>query len=57
MNLLSQELKYINDVLSRLRFDGPDQNPRGIRDLLGMCERKALELERKVDRIEIRDLS
>lgn len=30
----ARDLEYVSKVLDTLRFDGTDQNPKGIRDLL-----------------------
>lgn len=39
-----KELKFVEAVLSTLSFAGMDQNPKGIRDILG---RAIYELERR----------
>ncbi len=32
---IANNVRYVSEVLNELRFDGLDQNPKGIRDLLG----------------------
>lgn len=43
---LSKDLRYVSDTLDRLRFANMDQNPHGIRDILGNAIYRAEKLER-----------
>jgi hypothetical protein len=45
---LSDTLDYISNTLGNQRFAGLDQNPKGIRDLLGTAVQEAKRLEREL---------
>lgn len=48
---LSADLEYAVSVLDHLRFNHMDQNPKGIRDLIGGAVSKAKQLEREEARL------
>lgn len=48
---LSATLAFINAKLDRLRFAGTDQNPHGIRDMLGSCVLEAERMEKADDAV------
>ncbi len=43
---LSSDLRFVSDTLDTLRFANMDQNPKGIRDILGNAIYRAEKLER-----------
>lgn len=45
---ISADLRFVSDTLDTLRFANMDQNPKGIRDILGNAIYRAEKLEREL---------